>query len=68
MLIGYYQEKHFQSLEVIPGNAVPCCKIEEVVEVVEVVEQEVEEEVVLVEAEEHSVTGAIVLTYSKLKV
>ena len=65
MHIGHYHEKHFQSLEVIPGKAVPCCKIKEVVEVVE---QEVEEEVVLVEAEEHSLTGAIVFTYSKLEV
>ena len=27
MHIGHYHEKHFQSLEVIPGKAVPCCKI-----------------------------------------
>ena len=45
--IGYYQDKHFQSLEAIPGKAVPCCKIEEVVEEVgeEVVEVGQEKEV-----------------------
>ena len=45
--IGYYQDKHFQSLKVIPGKAVPCCKIEEVVEEVgeEVVEIGQEKEV-----------------------
>ena len=31
--VGYYQDKHFQSLKQIPGKAVPCCKIEEEVEV-----------------------------------
>ena len=31
--VEYYQDKHFQSLEQIPGKAVPCCKIEEEVEV-----------------------------------
>ena len=31
--VGYYQDKHFQSLEQIPGKTVPCCKIEEEVEV-----------------------------------
>ena len=28
--VGYYEDAHFQSLEVIPSKAVPCCGIEEV--------------------------------------
>ena len=25
--IGYFEDKHFQSFEYIPGKSIPCCKI-----------------------------------------